>query len=214
MKEKSIVMVGRKSPLNSAFAVFEHFKDWVQLRAHKVLPDNAYFVVVILEHKNKADIAPNLFVQGYRPHSSGSQLSVEKRRYGAFVPEGEETQFSDDVPFLQVQLYQIRGKNEVELILSSGDSRQKDRIEKLIERICQEHNYAKFGGVGLYSYHCPCSAGYFLENRVYRVWAVIIGESKDFSLEKKILVLDYYTGIPAVVAYDDEMFRKISSEEI
>lgn len=211
-EEKAIVMVGRKSPVNSAFAVFEHFKDWTTLRAHKVLPDKAYFVVLTLANKNKADIVPNLFVQGYRPHSSGSQLLVEKRRYGAFISAEKEAQHSDDVHFLQVQLYQIKEGNEVELILSSGECQLQDRIEKLAERICQERNYTKFGKIGLYRYHCPSSVGYFLANRIYKVWAGIIGRNKDFSLEKKILIMDYYTGIPAVVDYDDEMFRKTSDE--
>ena len=210
MKEKSIVMVGTKSPLDSAFAVFEHFIDWTSLRANKILPDRAYFVVVVLAEENKADIAPNLFVQGYRPHSSGKQVLVDRRRYDAFVPHNCKTHQRGDVVFVQSQLYQIKGEREVELILTNGQSQQREAVKALANRICRERSYQKLSDIREYRYCCHSSAGYFLANRNYHVWSAMIGEDVGGQLVKKMLVLDYFTGIPAVVAYHDKLFEAVS----
>ena len=205
--EKSIIMVGQKSPLDSAFAVFEHFKDWGTLRKSKVLPENAYFLVVVLADKNKADIAPNLFVQGYRPHSSGSHVAVDCRRYGAFLPEEKAVLAKDDIQFLQTQLYQIKGEREVELILRDGECTQKEAIERLVNQICSERSYTLLNDVQKYMYNSLKSAGYFLGGRKYPVWGALIGENVDGQLVKKMLILDYYTGVPAVVVYVDSLFE-------
>ena len=210
MDETSILMVDVLSPLDSAFAVFEHFADWTTLRVRKVLPDRAYFAVVVLMNESKADIAPNLFVQGYRPHSSGKQVIVDRRRYGAFVPVGQKVRYNDDLVFSQSQLYQIRGDREVELILSDGQAVQKKIAELLVDRICSERSYLKLGCVRMYQYRCSASAGYFLFDRSYTVWAAMIGENIKGQLVKKMLILDYYTGIPAVVSYTDKLFEPVT----
>ena len=93
--KKNIKMVGEKSPIESSFAVFESFGDWLTLKRTKVLPQGVYFAVLRPTNKTKADIFPNLFVQGYRPHSSGAQIHVDKRRYAKFVPAGQKVAADD-----------------------------------------------------------------------------------------------------------------------
>lgn len=205
--EKSIQIIGKRSPLDSAFAIFENFSDWVNLRKSKVLPDGVYFAVVLLGNKNKADIYPHIFVQGYRPHSSGAQIHVDKRRYGKFVLRGAKVA-PDDVEFDTVQLYQIKGERAVELILTEGECQTLGGARKLIDRICQDRQLEQLSKVKHYLYDCPTSVGYFLKGRIYDVWSVLIGENTGFALEKKVLIVDYLTGIPAIVPYEDACFAK------
>lgn len=205
--KKSIIMTGGRSPVDSAFAVFEHFKDWTGIRSIKVIPDGAYFAVLMLSQKDKADIAPNLFVQGYRPHSSGTFVTVDRRRYGAFVPDWEDAQAKDDVKFLQAQLYQVLGAQEVRLVLKDSERYQKSAILNLVDGICQERAYTQLNEVRQYVYRASEAKGYFLANREYHVWGVMVGQNVDGLLVKKMLIVDYHTGIPAVVPYVDEHFR-------
>ena len=207
--DNSILMNGRKSSPHSPFAVFEHFKDWGIVRQRKVIPANCYFVVAVLQDKTKADIHPSLFIQGYRPHSSGQRIHVDQRRYAKFVEDEGMVVAKDDLVFDQVQLYQITGAREVELILSNGESRNVAAVNVLIDRICKERGFKKLSNVKKYRYHCPVSAGYFLGLRSYEVWVVLVGTNTGFSLEKKVLIIDFLTGIPAVVPYDDRHFEEI-----
>lgn len=209
MKKNAIQMIGRKSPLDSPFSVFESFGEWTSLKATKILPPNAYFVVVLLNKKIGADIHPNIFVQGYRPHSSGAHVSADKRRYGAFVPDGMPSKYNDDVVFITSQLYQIKGEHEVDLVLAKGECFQQEKMKNLVDRISQERQYSLLGELGLYTYHCTESFGYFLKDRTYKVWAILVGENAGFTLNKKMLIFDYSTGIPAAVPYHDKLFTKV-----
>ena len=209
MKEKAIIMVGPRSSHNSDFAVFEKFRDWSSIKERKVLEKGMYFAVLELKHKRMADIYPNLFVQSFLPHSSGESLRVERRHYGAFVPSDSEMQASDDLEFDAVQLYQIKGDAEVELILLDGQCKKASYMKKLAERICKEQNFQQLGKLEHLMYHCPQSAGYFLALRSYEVWSVVVGENTGFSLNKKVLIFDYNTGIPAIVEYNDRHFERM-----
>lgn len=206
--KNSIVMIGDKSKALSSFAVFESFKDWKRIRDIKILPQGAYFAVLVLADRQAVDIMPDLFVQGYRPHSSGKNISADRRRYGEFVREKRDG-FNDDVVFLQSQLYQVMGEREVTLVLKNGDSHSVEKIAQLAERICVANGYERLSDIKEYRYNCPVSAGYFLACRTYRVWSVLIGEPTGFSLDKKVLIFEYETGIPAVVGYDDRHFEKL-----
>ena len=174
------------------------------------MPDLVYFLVVTLADKDKADIRPNLYVQGYRPHSSGAHLSVDTRRYGEFVPndKAQKRCFSDDIVFLECQLYQVKEDLDVELVLKSGDSHDKAKIAELAKRICWERGYQQLSDVAVYHYDCPRSAGYFLTGRQYKVWSMLVGEPTGFELRKRVLIFDYDTGIPAIVEYEDDCFLK------
>ena len=206
--KKNIKMIGKKSPIDSTFAVFESFSDWLTLKESKVLPEEVYFAVLRPTNKAKADIYPNLFVQGYRPHSSGAQIHVDKRRYAKFVPAGQKVA-ADDLEFNKVQLYQVKGEREVELVLQEGESQTLAGAEKLVNRICSERKIEKLSDIKRYHYTCPNSVGYYLKDRDYDVWSVLVGENTGFSLTKKVLVVDYLTGIPAIVPYQDKSFEKI-----
>ena len=209
MKEKAIIMVGPKSHHNSVFAVFESFRSWSLIKAEKVLDVGMYFAVLELRYNQRADIFPNLFIQGYRPHSSGAALHVDCRRYGAFIPSGSEKYAIDDLEFDAAQLYQIKGDEDVELILLDGQCKNASCIKKLAKRICKEQNFQELGELEHLMYHCPQSAGYFLALRSYEVWSVVVGENTGFSLSKKVLIFDYNTGIPAIVEYNDRHFERM-----
>ena len=208
MKNSSIIMVGDKSDAFSPFAVFETFKNWTSVRDVKILPQGVYFAVLVLTDYQTVDIRPDLFVQGYRPHSSGKNLSVDKRRYGEFVRE-KRTNFKDDVVFCQSQLYQVMGEREVALVLKNGDSHCFEKIEQLTKKICAENGYERLSDIKKYSYSCPSASGYFLACRTYHVWSVLIGKSTGFALDKKVLIFEYETGIPAIVDYDDRNFERM-----
>lgn len=209
-KEKAIEMVGTMSPCSSPFAIFEHFQDWKMVKTNKVLPDGVYFAVITLEDKSKAaDIHPNIFVQGYRPHSSGAQIHVDKRRYGKFISQGMPKEAPDDVAFNLVQLYQVKGDLKVELVLKQGECQTAAGVQKLVDRICGERQLEKLSEVKRYRYICPASVGYYLKNRTYNVWSVLVGVNTGFSLDKKVLVVDCLTAIPAIVPYEDSCFEKV-----
>lgn len=210
MEKNAIHLIGHKSPLSSPFAVFEHFGSWRDLREQKKLPIGVYFVVVVVADKNKADIYPNLFVQGYRPHSSGAQIHVDTRRYAAFVPDQSLVKSLEDVVYVESQLYQVKSDLEVELVLTVGEAQNKSCLIRLADRICAERQLEKLSEVKHYSYACPESVGYFLKGRVYDVWSLLVGINTGFSLEKRVLIMDYHTGIPAIVPYQDKCFELIS----
>ena len=136
MEKNAIHLIGKKTPLSSRFAVFEHFSSWKNLKEQKKLPQGVYFVVVVAADKNKADIYPNLFVQGYRPHSSGAQIHADTRHYGAFVPDRAFVQSVEDVVYIESQLYQIKGDLDVALVLARGEAQDKLSIMSLADHIC------------------------------------------------------------------------------
>ena len=209
MEKNAIRLIGRKSPLSSPFAVFEHFGSWRDMREQKKLPIGVYFVVVVVDDKNKADIYPNLFVQGYRPHSSGTQIHVDTRRYGSFVPDRMFVRSTDDVVYIESQLYQVKDDLGVEPVLTVGEAQNRSCVIKLADRICAERSFEKLSEVEHYSYACPASIGYFLGGRTYDVWSLLVGINTGFSLEKRVLIMDYHTGIPAIVPYQDSCFAPV-----
>lgn len=210
--KNEIQLIGQKSPLNSAFAVFEHFSSWKKLKEEKKLPEGVYFAVLVIANKNKSDIYPDLFVQGYRPHSSGAHIHVETRGYGAFVPSDDQIKSLDDLVFEQAQLYQVKGNQKVELVLRNGECQSKIFVCHLVSRICAERNLERLSDIKHYRYRNSVSVGYFLAEREYEVWSLLVGVNTGFSLEKKVLIMDYYTGIPAIISYEDKCFKKIGDQ--
>lgn len=211
MENERIELVGEKrSAVCSSFSVFETYVGWKKWRESKVIPDGKYFAVLTTTHK--VELKPDLFVQGYRPHSSSGALSVERRRYGEFVRyglQGQREEFNDDVVFLQANLYQVESGNKVELILEDGDSYSEEKMSDLVDRICWEQGLERLGDLHVCKYSCSLSEGYFLAGREYKVWAVLVGKNVELSLKKKVLVFDYETGIPALVEYEADAFVKL-----
>ncbi len=211
--QKSIQMVGeRRSQTGSEFTVFEYFKNWTDIRQEKVLPVGSYFIVAAVD-KRMVELRPCLFIQGYRPHSSSAIFGVPKRRYGAFIPVGSEPEkmADDDVLFYQAQLYKVVGEREVELILKNDERHDEVKIRSVVSRICQEEKLEMFGRLKRYLFSPKESVLYFLAGRTYSVWSIVVGQANGLNgIEKKILVLDYETGIPALVPYDESCFEKLS----
>lgn len=207
-------MVGaRRSPSASSFTVFEYFKNWSELKQEKVLPPGSYFVVVVVG-KKMVELKPDLFIQGYRPHSSSRIFGVSKRRYGAFVRCGSNNAAAeDDVVFEAANLYRIAGPQEVELILMDGESHDAVKIKELSARICATEQLEPLSSLCRYQYSPKESTLYFLAGRTYSVWSLVVGQSQGLSgMVKKVLVFDYETGIPAVVPYDESCFKKLSED--
>jgi len=212
MKTEIVLKGEKRSDLNSSFAVFETFKDWKQLRENKVISKGMYFAVVIMKNQSRIEIMPDLFVQGYHPHSSGAALGNIKRRYGQFVrcdKANEYKRYHDDVVFLQANIYQCLGDREVELVLKDGENYDIKETQKFVERICKQRDLQILGELNVLKYSCPKSEGYFLKGRDYLVCAVVVGKSEQFSVHKQVLIFDFHTGIPAVVDYVDEAFSKV-----
>lgn len=207
---KEIQLVGtRRSRPSSSFTVFEYFKNWTDIRQEKVLPVGCYFIVATVA-KKMVELRPDLFIQGYRPHSSCPVFSISKRRYGAFVRVGlaSEKIADDDVSFYQAQLYKVMGENDVELILKDGESHDRVKIQHVVSRICRDEKLETFGSLKRYLYSPKESILYFLAGRTYSVWSIVVGQSQGLSgIVKKVLVFDYETGIPALVPYDESCFK-------
>ena len=210
MEKNTIIMKGKKSHIGSSFSVFENLNSWKLVAQDKVIPVGSYFAVLTVGSK-QVEVRPDLFVQGYRPHSSSKVLSVQKRRYGAFVRNGtsESQKYDDDVHFAQANLYQRLGELEVELVLSDGESHDKDAMTALVLRICEQQSLQPLGELKVLKYSCKSSKAYFLAGRSYKVWAVMVGKDEDMSMMKKVLIFDYETGIPALVDYDETSFTEI-----
>jgi len=208
MEKERIELVGEKrSAASSSFSVFETYVGWKKWRESKVIPDGKYFAVLTTGYK--AELKPDLFVQGYRPHSSSGALSVERRRYGEFVRDDvsdSRQKYDDDVLFHQANLYQIVTGCQVELILEDGDSYSEEKMSDFVDRICWEQGLERLGDLHVCKYSCSLSEGYFLAGREYKVWAVLVGKNVELSLKKKVLIFDYETGIPALVEYDETAF--------
>lgn len=210
MEKNTIIMKGKKSHIGSSFSVFENLNSWKLVAQDKVIPVGSYFAVLTVGSK-QVEVRPDLFVQGYRPHSSSKILSVQKRRYGAFVRNGtsESQTYDDDVEFAQANLYQRIGELDVELVLSDGECHDKDAMTALMLRICEQQYLQPLGELKVLKYFCKNSKAYFLSGRSYKVWAVMVGKDEDMSMTKKVLIFDYETGIPALVDYDETSFTEL-----
>ena len=204
-KEAIVLVVNKKSAPSSSFAVFETINSWATLKEIKVIPNGHYFAVLVVN--GNPDIRPDLFVQGYRPHSSCRVIHTDRRRYGEFV-RNARPEFKDDVIFYDSQLYQIKGDLEVELILKSGESQNADEMQKLAQRICNDHGYIQLEPLETYEYACPVSVGYFLAGRKYHIRATLVGKVNELSMEKKLLIFEYETGIPALVEYQSDCLTR------
>jgi hypothetical protein len=49
--------------------------------------------------------------------------------------------------------------------------------------------------------------------RSYDVWSVPVGKNEGLSLKKELLVIDYLTGIPAIVPYEEQNFEAVAENQ-
>src|SRR5574344_295318 len=125
-KEIKPLVGKKKTPVSEDLSNFESYAGWKSLKTSKVIPDGAYFVVGSLEGRNaklKSDIKPNIFVQGYRPHSSDELFLGDKRRYsqifiGFPVPKVKK---EEDLFLVSGNLYKAISEAEFELIFLDGE---------------------------------------------------------------------------------------------
>ena len=185
----------RCSQGSSDLAVFESCSMWPKIRQSKIIPVGFYFVAGILAGrlKQKADLVPGIFIQGYRPHSSNGLFSSEKRGYGALLvkPESDVKTAPDDLVLCEANVYQMKEDDRFELVLMNSEWRHPEAVKQFV-------------------YHCDKSRGYFLAGRDYEVWSQLVGLVENTQgLSKKVLVVDYNCGIPCVVDFKEENFELV-----
>ena len=204
----------RCSQGSSDLAVFESCSMWPKIRQSKIIPVGFYFVAGILAGrlKQKADLVPGIFIQGYRPHSSNGLFSSEKRGYGALLvkPESDVKTAPDDLVLCEANVYQMKEDDRFELVLLNSEWRHPEAVKQFMVRLRQEHRLEEISDVKKCVYHCDKSRGYFLAGRGYEVWSQLVGLVENTQgLSKKVLVVDYNCGIPCVVDFKEENFELV-----
>ncbi|OLA78944.1 MAG: hypothetical protein BHW57_08510 [Azospirillum sp. 47_25] len=187
---------------------------WPKIRQSKIIPVGFYFVAGILAGrlKQKADLVPGIFIQGYRPHSSNGLFSSEKRGYGALLvkPESDVKMAPDDLVLCEANVYQMKEDDRFELVLMNSEWRHPEAVKQFMVRLRQEHRLEEISDVKKCVYHCDKSRGYFLAGRDYEVWSQLVGLVENTQgLSKKVLVVDYNCGIPCVVDFKEENFELV-----
>ncbi len=209
-KKEKFLVGERRSSGASDLAVFESYKHWPALHATKIIPVGFYFVAGILcdAQKRKADLHPNVFVQGYRPHSSSGMFAADKRAYGAiWVGEMPETAEKDDVHLLEANLYRIVHGNDFELVLANKEWEDEEKVDAFIRRFREEQGLEGLSNIKKLNYSCDKSRSYFLKGRKYEVLAQLVGRpEKSLELTKKVLIVDLHCGVPCVVDYQEDNF--------
>ena len=204
----------RCSQGSSDLAVFESCSMWPKIRQSKIIPVGFYFVAGILAGrlKQKADLVPGIFIQGYRPHSSNGLFSSEKRGYGALLvkPESDVKTAPDDLVLCEANVYQMKEDHRFELVLMNSEWRHPEAVKQFMVRLRREHRLEEISDVKKCVYHCDKSRGYFLAGRDYEVWSQLVGLVENTQgLSKKVLVVDYNCGIPCVVDFKEENFELV-----
>lgn len=209
-KKEKFLVGERRSSGKSDLSVFENYKNWPEMRTMKVIPVGFYFVAGILchEQKNKTDLHPNIFVQGYRPHSSSGMFASDKRAYGAlWVGEMPETAEKDDIHLVEANLYRMVLGDDFELVLANKEWLDEEKVDAFIKRFREEQGLEGLSNIKKLGYLCDKSRSYFLKGRKYEVWAQLVGRpEKSLELTKKVLIVDLHCGVPCVVDYVEENF--------
>ena len=212
-KKEKFLVGDRRSSGKSDLAVFESYKHWPEMRAMKVIPVGFYFVAGILSYRqrNKADLHPNIFVQGYRPHSSSGMFASDKRAYGAiWVGEMPELAAKDDVHLIEANVYRMVHGDDFELVLANKEWLDEEKVTAFMKRFREELGLEGLSGLKKFKYTCEKSRGYFLKGRTYEVWSQLVGRpEKSLELTKKVLIVDLHCGVPCVVDYAEENFSPI-----
>ncbi len=220
-KKNGFPLLGeRRSPSVSALAVFECFESWDWLYTSKVVPEGLYFVAGVLTGNRKsftADIHPNIFVQGYRPHSSDEAFSSVRRRYGRLfvgVPKPEKCTYDDDVYLAEGNLYHSFGKAGFELVLANGEWLKRENVENLFSNICERYSLSVLSKCKRFWMTPDQSYGYFLKGRKYPVLSLLVGAAEPMvGVKKMVLALDLNSGVPGLLkGYNPDWFEKMPKE--
>lgn len=214
-------LVGSKrSSVNSNLAVFETFRDWKGLRFTKVIPNGAYFVAGVLDddlRKRVSDIHPNIFVQGYRPHSSDGAFAGSRRRYGRLfvgfsMPEHPE--YEDDLYLITGNLYRAVDENSFEMVMHDGEWLVKENVENLFSGICSELDLQILSRCKRFWLTPSKSCGYFLKGRKYPVLSLLVGKAVPMAgVQKQVLALDLNSGVPGLLDYyNPDDFERMPKE--
>lgn len=220
-KNSEYPLIGdKKSKSSSNLAVFEMYRDWKSLRFNKVIPNGAYFVGGLLSEKQKtmSDIVPDVFIQGYRPHSSDGAFASDKRRYGRiFVgcDNPNQLEYKDDLYLLEGNLYRAVSDDGFELIFFNGEWLIKANVEKLFAGICQELSLEILSRCKRFWLTPEKSCGYFLKGRRYPVLSLLVGANEPMAgVKKKVLALDLNSGIPGLLNYyNPDDFERMPKEK-
>lgn len=214
------LMGEKRSKASSTLANFEMYRDWKGLRITKVIPNGAYFVAGLLSDKqrNITDIVPDIFIQGYRPHSSDGTFSGDKRRYGRmFVGcnKPNELEFNDDLYLRDGNLYRAISDYGFELVFFNGEWLIKENVEKLFIGICQELSLEVLSRCKRFWLTPEKSCGYFLQGKHYPVLSLLVGSNEPMAgVKKKVLALDLNSGIPGLLDYyNPDNFERMSKEK-
>ena len=209
-KKEKFLVGERRSSGASDLAVFESYKHWPALHATKIIPVGFYFVAGILcdAQKRKADLHPNVFVQGYRPHSSSGMFAADKRAYGAlWVGDMPETAAKDDVHLLEANVYRMVHGDDFELVLANQEWLDENKVDAFMRRFREEQGLEGLSDIKKLKYSCDKSRSYFLKGRKYEVLAQLVGRpEKSLELTKKVLIVDLHCGVPCVVDYQEDNF--------
>lgn len=215
-------LVGSKSSsVSSNLAVFETFRDWKGLRFTKVIPNGAYFIAgVVVDglRKRSSDIHPNIFVQGYRPHSSDGAFAGDKRRYGRLfvgfsMPKHPEC--DDDLYLVTGNLYRAINDTSFEMVLYDGEWLIKANVEMLFARICSELGLEILSRCKRFWLTPSKSCGYFLKEKRYPVLSLLVGKAVPMAgVQKQVLALDLNSGVPGLLDYyNPDDFERMPKEK-
>ncbi|MGN0914563.1 MAG: hypothetical protein ACI4OW_06690 [Alphaproteobacteria bacterium] len=218
---KKTPLVGSKSsPVTSNLSVFESFRNWKELRSTKVIPNGAYFVAGILDdasRKHVSDIHPNIFVQGYRPHSSDGFFARDRRRYGRLfvgfsMPEHPE--YEDDLYLITGNLYRAVDENSFEMVMYDGEWLIRENVETLFANISSELDLPMLSQCKRFWLTPSKSCGYFLKGRRYPVLSLLVGKAVPMAgVQKQVLALDLNSGVPGLLDYyNPDDFERMPKE--
>lgn len=215
-------LVGSKSsPVHSNLAVFETFRDWKTLRSTKVIPAGAYFIAGVVGdglRKRVSDIHPNIFVQGYRPHSSDGAFAGEKRCYGRLFIGGaipKSLEYEDDFYLAVGNLYRAINDTSFEMVMYDGEWLIKKNVEALFAHICEELSLEVLSRCKRFWLTPMKSCGYFLRGKKYPVLSLLVGKAVPMAgVQKQVLVLDLNCGVPGLLDYYNPLdFERMPKEK-
>lgn len=219
-KKENVGLIGdKRSSLDSNLANFE-FYNWGAIRVQKVIPNGAYFVAGILadRKKNSPDISPDVFVQGYRPHSSDGAFCCDKRRYGRiFIGSNasETSEYADDLYLRTGNLYRAIDELSFEMVFKDGEWLVKENVEGLFCKICEGMGFMILSRCKRFWLTPSKTCGYFLKERKYPVLSLLVGKNAPMAgVQKMVLVLDLNSGVPGLLDYyNPDDFERMPKEK-
>ncbi|MDR1026005.1 MAG: hypothetical protein LBL47_01270 [Lactobacillus sp.] len=159
-------------------------------------------------------LKPSIYILDYRPINDTLDTGYGTRSYEkAWSFEnrdgfaGVETK---DLLFTESALYKSISETEFALVFKDGEWKEKAKAKAFLAKLAKELGYTVFpyfpemnGKKKVMQkrlFECKKSVGYFLKGKSYEVYSLVVGKVLPLSgYEKKIIFLDYETGIPGVL---------------